>query len=56
MKECVTIYTQQVEDLDLVAVIQAVNKVGADEKGGQQTELGGDCGEGTDGQIAGEAR
>ena len=27
VKEGVTIYTQQVEDLDLVAVIQAVNKV-----------------------------
>jgi len=29
------------------------DRVGADEKGGQQTELGGDCGEGADGQIVG---
>ena len=27
--------------------------VGADEEGGQQAKLGGDCGEGADGQIAG---
>ena len=27
--------------------------VGADEKGGQQAKLGGDCGEGADGQIVG---
>ena len=30
--------------------------VGADEEGGQQAKLGGDCGEGADGQAAGETR